>query len=136
METTARLGKNRTGIQTSPIDIGQMLDSSGEALPTSGGSEAVLGAIRGEYINGAEEVGSVPPPGTAKGMLKSGVEMLTGRRPQALVDKIAERLAFERTGTRLYEALIAKFEATAAALPTIGAERRGNPFLTGAVLLP
>jgi rubrerythrin len=29
-----------------------------------------------------------------------------------LLDKLGERLAFERTGTRLYDALIAKFEAT------------------------
>jgi hypothetical protein len=33
------------------------------------------------------------------------------RRPEVFVDKLGERLAFERTGTRLYEALINKCEA-------------------------
>lgn len=33
-----------------------------------------------------------------------------GERPEMLMDKIGERIAFERSGTRLYEALIRKFE--------------------------
>jgi rubrerythrin len=39
--------------------------------------------------------------------------MLTGKRPQLLIDKLAERAAFERTGTRLYDALLAKCELRA-----------------------
>lgn len=35
---------------------------------------------------------------------------MTGDQPQLLLDKLGERLAFERTGTRLYDALITKFE--------------------------
>jgi rubrerythrin len=37
--------------------------------------------------------------------------MLTGSSPQFLLDKLGERLAFERTGTRLYDALITKVMA-------------------------
>ena len=40
------------------------------------------------------------------------VELGRGHCLLALVDQLAERLAFERTGTRLYEALLAKLEAT------------------------
>jgi rubrerythrin len=39
-----------------------------------------------------------------------GVAMLKGDSPQILLDKLGERLAFERTGTRLYDALITKCE--------------------------
>jgi rubrerythrin len=36
--------------------------------------------------------------------------MLKGDSPQILLDKLGERLAFERTGARLYDALITKCE--------------------------
>jgi rubrerythrin len=36
--------------------------------------------------------------------------MLKGESPQILLDKLGERLAFERTGARLYDALITKCE--------------------------
>jgi rubrerythrin len=50
-------------------------------------------------------------------MAKSAVKMLQGERPQAFVDKLAERLAFERGGTRLYDGVIAKFMASEGELP-------------------
>lgn len=56
-------------------------------------------------------VGSVPVPGTVTGVLKTGMQKLMGRAPEAFVDKLGERLAFERTGVRLYEALIVKCQA-------------------------
>ena len=64
--------------------------------------------IRTAYIEAAGPVGSVPPPGTAKGAVKAGMQALTGRKAHVFIDRIGERLAFERTGTRLYEALITK----------------------------
>jgi len=33
-----------------------------------------------------------------------------GEQPTLLMDKLGERLAFERTGTRLYEALVSKYD--------------------------
>jgi hypothetical protein len=83
-------------------------------MPTSDGDEGALAAARAEYIKEADPLGSVPPPGTMKGMLKSGVEMLAGNRAQVFIDKLGERLAFERGGTRLYEALITKCLAAGA----------------------
>jgi hypothetical protein len=50
-------------------------------------------------------------PFLLKGVAKAGVSKLTGNEPTLLLDKLGERLAFERTGTRLYDALITKFEA-------------------------
>jgi hypothetical protein len=43
-----------------------------------------------------------------KGILKTGTSKLMGIKPEVLVDKLGERLAFERGGTRLYEAMIMK----------------------------
>jgi ferritin-like protein len=108
MAHETKLGMNRTGMDMSPVDRGEMLQGSERSMPTTEGDEGALAALRAEYIREADPVGSVPPPGTVKGMLKSGMQMLTGNRPQVLIDKLGERLAFERTGTRLYEALITK----------------------------
>lgn len=120
MEDSTRLGVNRTGVQMSPIHGKAMLAALHD-VPTAAqritasepahGGASPLAALRAQYLSEAEAVGSVPAPGTLKGVAKSGLQMLTGHRPQLLVDRLAERLAFERTGTRLYEALILKHEA-------------------------
>ncbi|UUZ49082.1 ferritin-like domain-containing protein [Massilia sp. B-10] len=52
----------------------------------------------------------VPLPGTLQGAVTMGIKTLSGDSPQILLDKLGERLAFERTGTRLYDALITKCE--------------------------
>jgi rubrerythrin len=108
MTREVKLGKNRTGMDMSPIDSGELLQGSERSRPTSEGDESAAAAIRGQYIREADPLGSVPPPGTVKGMFKTGVDMLTGNRAEVLIDKLGQRLAFERGGTRLYEALIAR----------------------------
>jgi hypothetical protein len=108
-----KLGKNRTGMDMSPIDSSETLQGSERSMPTSEGDEGGLASIRADYIREADALGSVPPPGTLKGALKSGVQMLSGNRPEVLLDKLGERLAFERGGTRLWEALIIKCVAGA-----------------------
>jgi len=74
------------------------------------GNPMELNKIRQEYQSDANPVGTVPIPGTAKGMVSAGVEKLTGRNAEVFIDKLGERLGFERMGTRLYDALIAKCE--------------------------
>jgi hypothetical protein len=59
----------------------------------------------------SDTVGTVPPPASLKGAAKNALELGLGRDPKAFLDKLGERLAFERTGTRLYDALIAKHAA-------------------------
>jgi rubrerythrin len=103
-----RLGANRTGMQTSPVLSKEMLDNTELQIPESMDPQP-LAETRAEYIREADPLGSVPPPATVKGMAKSGLKMMTGNRPQAFVDKLAERLAYERGGTRLYDAAIVKF---------------------------
>jgi rubrerythrin len=69
--------------------------------PSSPGSERELATLRSTAIAEAEPLGSVPEP--AK----------TGAAPfvPVLTDKLGERLAFERSGTRLYDNLINKVQA-------------------------
>lgn len=88
---------NRTGVQTSPIDTGAMLDSDNAPIRGAPGDESALLYAREAYIADADGIGSLPVPGAP-----------AGDRPRILLDKLGERLAFERTGTRLYDALLAK----------------------------
>ena len=123
-----RLGMNRTGLQMSPQHAKEMMenvellgdDSSGDRAALTDGR--ALAATRLEYIAAADPLGSVPAPATLKGAAKSGAKMLTGRRPQVFIDKLAERLAFERGGTRLYDAVCAKAKAQVADASKVSAE--------------
>lgn len=103
------VGMNRTGIQMSPIDSAAMQDVDPAFLEVvHPGNETDLARIRNDYIAQADTFGSVPLPGTVTGAVSMGMQALKGESPQILLDKLAERLAFERTGTRLYDALILK----------------------------
>jgi hypothetical protein len=104
------MGTNRTGLQTSPKLSQEMLDSTDVPNGEMPDGES-LAAVRLEYIEAADPLGSVPPAMTMKGMAKTGAKMLMGHRPQVFIDKLAERLAFERGGTRLYDAVLVKFQA-------------------------
>lgn len=111
---STRLGINRTGLQMSPQHAKEMLENT-ELLDDGSASEhgaptdgQALSVTRLEYIADSDPLGSIPPPATFKGMAKSSAKMLTGRRPQVFIDKLAERLAFERGGARLYDAVCTK----------------------------
>jgi bacterioferritin (cytochrome b1) len=72
--------------------------------------EPSLAELRMEYVIEADPVGSMPPriseevgAATEEGTPAIGVDVL--------LDKLGERLAFERGGTRLYEALLVKCQA-------------------------
>jgi bacterioferritin (cytochrome b1) len=112
MQNTTELGRNRTGVQMSPADTREMLKGMEDMRPSTG-DETAMAEIRTSYIREAEPVGSVPVPANVKGMAKASVDAMTGKRMHVLMDRLGERLAFERTGTRLYEALITKCEAAA-----------------------
>ncbi len=115
---STRMGANRTGMQTSPAHAKEMMDNTELELGTGAVIDGeALAEVRSEYIKEADPLGSIPPPTTAKGALKSGAKMLTGNRPQVFIDKLAERLAYERGGTRLYDAVIVKFIAHSDELP-------------------
>lgn len=108
MAHSAKLGTNFTGTQMSPKDAQRMLDAADQWHPDVPGNAASLLDERSERNHVAERIGSVPIPGSAKGMLKSSFDKLRGKSPEVLVDKLGERLAFERSGVRLYDAMLAK----------------------------
>ena len=102
------VGMNRTGIQMSPVDSRAMQDAEQTMAGVDTGDESAMADMRTDYIINADALGSVPLPATFSGAFNMGVHMLKGDSPQILLDKLGERLAFERTGTRLYDALITK----------------------------
>lgn len=107
---TEHVGMNRTGIQMSPIDSKLMQDVDPSMQSDDGGDESALADMRTEYIINADTLGSVPIPATLTGVVTTTMKMLSGESPHILLDQLGERLAFERTGTRLYDALITKCE--------------------------
>lgn len=105
------LGRNRTGGQMSPLMTAAMLESLKEfdwkEVPVTADSSD---KIRQDYVKDAHAIGSIPMPMTLKGLAKAGYEKIKGEKPEVLIDKLGERLAFERMGVRLYKALIRKCE--------------------------
>lgn len=114
MEKSVQMGTNRTGIDMSPLQSKVMISGAAAATPT-GGSEAELHEMGKEYIRNAGVIGTVPLPGTLRGALKAMKDKLSGKHTEVLLNKMGERLAFERSGVRVYECFIAKCEAAAAA---------------------
>ncbi len=106
-------GANRTGSAMFPDGAQAMADAAARRSLQTGvdGADGVArAAIRALYVAQADALGTVPPPATLKGAVMTGIGKLMGYRPELLLDKIGERIAFERTGTRLYDALIGKYE--------------------------
>lgn len=102
---------NRTGMGTSP-HADAMMEVPGMTRPSRDGAR--LKELHADYLRETRSLGTVPPPSTAKGALKTAWEALKGHKAVALVDKTAERLAFERAGVRLYDALLDKMNASPA----------------------
>lgn len=98
MQTTTELGINRSGMAVARNAGEQMLENIELTRPPRG-DETSLAKVRIQYAEQADPVGSLPEP-------KVGANAL-------LMDKLGERLAFERAGTRLYDALMAKCKASA-----------------------
>jgi hypothetical protein len=109
------LGMNRTGIATSPIDTPRMVEAAMEITVMPEGAGEALNMRRSYAAESPAPIGSMPPPVTPKGMGKAALQALKGNKATVLLDKMGERLAFERTGTRLYEALLVKVAGSGAA---------------------
>ena len=90
---------NQTGMQTAEDGGAKMLENLELTKPPRG-DETELAKIRLEYAKDAEPVGTIPEP------KQSGMRAV-------LMDKLGERLAFERAGARLYDALMVKCAADA-----------------------
>jgi len=112
MSTHADLGMNRTGVATSPKLAAEMVEGQQEFSPDLSGDERGIAAARGSRaLEWDASLGSVPPPLSVKGVVKAGLTALKGESPTLFIDKLGARLGFERSGVRMYAALLSKFDA-------------------------
>jgi rubrerythrin len=102
---------NRTGAQMAPVGTMDVETYARSRLGEGHTDGKASAALHLEYIADADRIGSVPLPGTVKGVATTVMSALKGDKASVLIDKLGERLAFERTGVRLYEALIVKCAA-------------------------
>lgn len=111
MEPAMKLGSNKTGIDMSPIHSKEMLEAS-ENFPLPNTGELPIQTLKQSYLTEAGPLGSVPLPGTVKGVAKTLLKTITGHHPEVFINKLGERLAYERSGVRIYDALILKCSHT------------------------
>jgi len=97
METMTEVGMNHSGMLVAEDGGEKMLENTALTRPR-GGDETDLARIRLQYAREADPVGTLPEP------RQSGVMAV-------LMDKLGERMAFERAGARLYDALMVKCAA-------------------------
>jgi hypothetical protein len=111
MTTHVDIGMNRTGVATSPRLSSAMVKGMEEFNPSIEGDGAELASVRTSFARAAEPLGHVPPPVSLKGVAAAAVQAIKGEAPALFIDKIGERLGFERMGVRLYEAALTKLDA-------------------------
>jgi rubrerythrin len=104
------IGPNRTGIATSPVLAKAAVQGAADACPVPAPDGEELSKARADHARGAPPVGTMPPPASMKGAATAVVQAIKGNSALAFLDLLGERLAFERTGTRLYDALLVKLE--------------------------
>lgn len=98
---------NRTGMQTSPELAEELIEGANSAMPSSEGGPQEIADYREEYIAEGFPIGSLPMmPAAEEGEAEEEEAGMA-----VFLDKLSERLAFERQGTRLYEALLNKCDA-------------------------
>ena len=102
MQVTTEVGINQSGILASE-DGGEKMMENIELTRPPRGDERDLAKMRLECAKDAQPVGTLPEP-QPEGIAR------------VLMDKLGERLAFERSGTRLYDALMVKCAAESSSI--------------------
>jgi len=96
---------NRTGLSTAPVLARELIQATRSTPPSSNGTAEAIALVRVAYSKNVEPLGSIPLPNDEAPSRKAAAV------PPVFLDKLGERLAFERSGVRLYDALISKFDA-------------------------
>jgi len=112
MEATVP-GANRTGAASNPAGIDAMLEAVRSLSPPTRISTLLIDLERQRYIVAADSVGSIPPNKSASQLSLTDASSIDDTGLSVFLDKLGERIAFERTGTRLYDALLSKCLALA-----------------------
>jgi bacterioferritin (cytochrome b1) len=104
---------NRTGMQTSPELAEGLVEGAAATTPSSDGGAEVIAESRVDYIAEGFPLGSMPAMPVSEEADADEDEAAMA----VLLDKLSERLAFERMGVRLYEALLNKCETLGESSP-------------------
>jgi hypothetical protein len=102
---------NRTGAMAAPLRTKQQVKDAARIENQNDVPPADVHLYCAEEEKTFGLMGTMPPPTSLKGLAKSMLQAATGQKATVLLDKLGERLAFERTGTRLYDGLLAKLAA-------------------------
>lgn len=101
---------NRTGIMTNPALSVELIEGARNTVPSSAGDGSEMADNREKYLDSTVPIGSSPV--IINNPEASGPELSEeADRMSVLLDKLGERLAFERQGTRLYEAVLQKLDS-------------------------
>lgn len=111
MKKPIDVGNNRTGIAITPDNAKKTADGAVDGVPEASVDIAPLTEVRLEYSREAEPVGTLPPLAKKR--------KAAGKVPNVFLDLLGERLAFERSGVRLYELMLVKLDA--------GSPHKGGP---------
>lgn len=100
---------NRTGVGASPEEAAAQAEGvaaimGGDLPPPTPIEGSGLVVTRASYEIEAHPIGTMPPP------MIDAADDEDLEVPAVLLDKLSERCAFERSGTRLYEGLIGKLQ--------------------------
>ena len=101
---------NRTGIMLNPELGAELLQGAKETVPSSDGNGEDMRLERAEYLQEGTPIGSYPTLVNGQEAEDADESAPDAKGMTILLDKLGERLAFERQGTRLYEAFIQKVE--------------------------
>lgn len=104
------VGMNQTGIK---LHKGRaaVIEGAEQGVTRIAPDSTSVMTVRAELGKLMPPIGTMPPPGNLKGAAKAAMSAMTGKHPMVFLDMLGERLAFERSGTRLYEALLSKLDA-------------------------
>jgi hypothetical protein len=98
LETSTTSGTNHTGLAPHGDVLAKMLEGASEFPPTSSGGPAGIAELRIDYARVGEPHATMPSAPVTPAKLP-------------LIDRLGARMQFERTGVRLYDALISKLDA-------------------------
>lgn len=101
------MGPNLTGMLATPDQSQEMMQDAMLVEPSTDGGTALAETERGVYISEGLPIGSLPTPQPMEDAETEG----DATSMPLFLDKLSERLAFERMGTRLYDGLINKCQA-------------------------
>lgn len=106
--TKEEMRMNKTGAGMSPIDSAELVEGTQKMPSSPKRGKDEIARVRGTFVEESDHYGSIPPPATIKGAITTTLQALKGNRASVFLDRLGQRLAFERAGVRLYEGLIAK----------------------------